>query len=124
MQLLGTAVTIYTLYCFAAWTMILLAQRRDRFPSIVIAGLFPVVIVLGLIHSLFTLNHSNLHPCPEGLEEAEAVVEQRRQRMFQSKPIQPSIARSWKKRYAMSLELQAKQLRKLSIQVRQILAIA
>jgi len=63
-----------------------------------------------------------MRPCPHGLEEAEALVERKRLLMFSGEPIRPTIASAWHRHYAMSVELQAQRLRRLSLQIKAHLA--
>lgn len=120
MNLLLTIAAMYALYAFITMGVIVCVQHRDRFPAIMIAIVFPVILVAAAFSAIgskvVTL------PCPDGLEEAEALVERQRQLMFFGKPQQPSIARVWRKRYAMSVELQALHMRKFSLEIKSHLA--
>ena len=121
MHILSVVLATYVLYAFILVSIVLCVQHRDRFPSIVVGLLFPGVLFAAVFGALASSNEP-VKPCPNGLEEAEALLEQKRQLMFQNAPVQPNIANSWKRRYAMSVEMQARKVRELSIEVKHLLA--
>jgi hypothetical protein len=122
MQVILTILSVYSLYVLVAGVIVIRTQKRDRFSSFMIAVSFPLILLLAPFHILLSGSKFEMKPCPPGLEEAEALVERKRQIIFSALPIEPTIAKSWKKHYAMSVELQARQLRKISIHVKDALA--
>jgi hypothetical protein len=100
----------------------LLIIENCRFAAIAVGLVFPFLLVAALFTVFAGQSGVALIPCPQGLEEAEALVERKRQIMFQNGPIQPTIARTWKRRYAMSLEMQARKVREISLEVKHLLA--
>ena len=122
MQVILTILSVYALYVFVAGALVVRTQKRDRFSSFTIAVSFPFFLLFAPFHILFNAKNLEIKPCPPGLEEAEALVERKRQLIFNSPSIEPNIAKSWKRHYAMSVELQARQLRTISIHVKDALA--
>jgi hypothetical protein len=122
MLVTSVLVATYLLYAFTVTGLVLCVQRRDRFSAISIALCFPFLLIAGVVAAFASSPDGFLKPCPQGLEEAEALVERKRQIMFQGRPMQPKIALSWKRRYAMAVEFQARKVRELSIEVQHLLA--
>ncbi len=84
----------------------------------------PFLSMIAVVHTLVSSRKYDIPPCPHGLEEAEALVERKRQIMFNSPPIQPTIAKQWRRGYAVSVEYQARQVRRFSLQIKEMLAAA
>jgi hypothetical protein len=122
MLVTSVLVATYFLYAFTVTGLVLCVQRCDRFSAISIALCFPFLLIAGVFAAFASSPDDFLKPCPQGLEEAEALVERKRQIMFQGRPMQPKIALSWKRRYAMAVEFQAHKVRELSIEVQHLLA--
>ena len=122
MTILVAMLSVYAMYILTVSVMVLSAQRRDRVPALFVAVGFPIVVVLAVVHAIFRGRELKIGPCPHGLEEAEALIERKRQVMFNRGPVEPTIAKTWRRRYAMSLELQAQKARRLSLQMKELLA--
>ncbi len=113
--------SMYVVYAFTVICLIQSGQRREKFSAVMIALTFPFMLLFAVFAVFFRATLA-IKPCPEGLEEAEAVVERQRLLMFPGKAIQPSIAKAWRRHYAMSVGLQARKMRNLSRQIQAHLA--
>lgn len=123
MPYLLTIASVFVLYSFTVAILVMRGQKRDRFAAIAMGVTLPFVSLIAIVHSLFSRRH-DFPPCPAGLEEAEALIERKRQIMFNSSPIQPTIAKQWRRGYAVSVESQARQVREFSLHIKEFLAVA
>ena len=53
-------------------------------------------------------------PCPDGLEEAEKIVEIQRQQMFGGPAREPSISASWKRAYQLRLQRETRRVQTMA----------
>jgi hypothetical protein len=120
MRLMIEILTIYAIYIFGTSLLIWRYGTKDRGPLIVVAAVIPVLTVVSFfevcIRALF-LRTSQMPPCPDGLAEAERIVEKHRQEMFGGPPIPPHIAYEWEMLYAKTLEREAARVQKFAAQI-------
>ena len=80
----------------------------------VLTPILAVVAVFSLLYSAIRGNGETIDPCPEGLEEAERIVETQRQRMFGGPVREPFIAASWKRAYQIQLQKETRQVQSVA----------
>lgn len=114
--LIDTVAGIILFMAGIGWTVSRYA-KRDRVAFAVIAMLSPVIAVAAavslLIHLTFDLD-THVGPCPDGLEEAEILVAEERQRMFGGDLRKPTYARSWQRAYECELQREAAGIKRLA----------
>jgi hypothetical protein len=107
--LIDTAVVLILFGFGIGWT-IFRYGRRDRLAFAVVAILSPAIAVFALFMVLARLISGRplqVGPCPNGLEEAELMVEEERQRLFGGDLRQPTYSRSWQRAYELELQRDA-----------------
>ena len=89
---------------------------RDYLILSLCAVLTPFLAVVAFFSLLYlTLRGQQLvDPCPEGLEEAERIVEDQRQRMFGGPAREPFIAASWRRAYQLQLQKETRQVQSVA----------
>jgi hypothetical protein len=85
---------------------------QDYIVLVLSAVLTPILAVFAVFFVLFAAirGESSLDPCPDGLEEAERIVESQRQQMFGGPLRPPSISASWKRAYQLQLQKETRQV--------------
>ena len=81
--------------------------------SAILTPVLAVVAVFCVIY-LAIRGKGMIDPCPEGLEEAEKIVEIHRQQMFGGPLRQPSIAVSWRRAYQLQLQRETKRVQSVA----------
>lgn len=77
------------------------------YPILVLSAvLTPVLAIIAVFYVFYFAIRGKrvMDPCPEGLEEAEKIVEIHRQQMFGGPLRSPSIAASWRRAYQLELQ--------------------
>ncbi len=113
MRLLIEILTIYVVYLFGTALLIWRYGKKDRAPSIVVAGVAPILFVASFVELIFLAvigKSRQISPCPDGLSDAELLVERQRQQMFGGSPIEPHFASDWSRLYAKTVEIEAERV--------------
>lgn len=87
------------------------------YPVLIICSvLTPVLALVAVISLVYSALRGRpiMDPCPEGLEEAERIVETQRQRMFGGPSREPYIAASWKRAYQLRLQKETRQVQSVA----------
>jgi hypothetical protein len=126
MRLAIEVVTIYAVYVFGTSLLVWRFGTRGngRGPSIVVAAVAPALFVVGLLELMFLVamgRRPRIDPCPDGLDEAELIVEAKRQEMFGGEPIKPHFASDWAKLYSKTVEHEAERVQAFA---RRVLSVA
>jgi hypothetical protein len=102
---LGIALTIRR-YC-----------SRDRLALTVVAVLMPLVAIIAVVRVAYlaATNNLRLKPCPEGFEEAERLVERRRQEMFGGKLRDTAMTASWQLAYERELQSETERVQRVAL---------
>ena len=89
---------------------------RDRVAFTVVAVLTPAVALFAMFRLayLFLCNRVELDPCPQGLEEAEKIVEIQRQQMFGGALRESSFTASWQKAYERELQKETERVQRVA----------
>jgi hypothetical protein len=109
--------TVYAIYIFGTSLLIWRYSTKERGVSIIVAGVTPILLVVSLFDLLrVTLFRQSRHirPCPTGLDEAELIVEKRRQQMFGGEALQPHFASDWTKLYQETIERETVRVQKIA----------
>jgi hypothetical protein len=104
---------MYGVYLFGTSLLIWRYGRNDRGPSIVVAAVAPVLLIAALAKMLaLTLvgRLPRIEPCPQGLSDAEVLVERRRLEMFGGKAVEPHFASDWARLYEKAVEEEAERV--------------
>lgn len=112
--LIDTIVGIVLFSVGMGWTVFRYAAR-DKVAFALIAILSPFIVVISavrLLYLLIRMKRPQVGPCPEGLTEAERLVEEQRQRMFGGELREPTFARSWQRAYELELQLEASKIKR------------
>jgi hypothetical protein len=120
MKLLVEIFSVYALYAFGATVLIWRHATKDRGPTVVVAWLAPALMIAAFIEGTFRLlfrKRPKVRPCPVGLDEAELVVEKRRQKMFGGELSHPHFASDWARLYGVTLEEEAERVQKIARKV-------
>jgi hypothetical protein len=90
--------------------------KQDYVVLTVCATLTPLLAVIAVFYVLYSaiIRKSTLDPCPAGLEEAERIVEARRQKLYGGPPHKLSIARDWRRAYAIELQRESDQVQRVA----------
>lgn len=116
--------SVYVIYLFGTSLLIWRYGTRDRGPSIVVAGVAPMLF-MAAIAKMFVLalfrRSPTIHPCPDGLKDAELMVERKRQQMFGGEPLEPHFASDWARLYEKTLEEDAERVQAFA---RRVLSLA
>lgn len=94
--------------------------KRDRLAFAVVAVVSPVITVFALIVVLLRLctgQKLQVKPCPDGLQDAERLVEEERQRMFGGELREPMYAKSWHRAYEAELQREAARVQRFAQRV-------
>jgi hypothetical protein len=120
MRLMIEILTIYAIYIFGTSLLIWRYGTKDRGPLIVVAAVIPILTIVSFfevcIRALF-LRSPQMSPCPDGLAEAERIIERHRHEMFGGSPIPPHIAHEWEMFYAKTLEREAARVQRFATQI-------
>ncbi len=121
MRLVIEILTIYGIYFFGTSLLIWRYGRKERGVSIIVAGVMPTLVVVSVVVSLFEIfrvtvlrQSPRIRPYPDGLEEAELIVEKRRQQMFGGVALKPHFASDWKNFYQATIEREAERVQKFA----------
>jgi hypothetical protein len=101
------------------WTVSRYA-KRDRAAFAVVAVLSPLLAIIAAISLAIQLIlniETRVGPCPDGLEEAEQLVEEERQHMFGGELRKPTYARSWQRAYELELQREASKVKNFAQKV-------
>ena len=88
------------------WTVFRYASR-NRLAMAIAAVLSPLIAVIAVVFVLFNLvtgRELHIGPCPDGLPEAERLVEEERRKLFGGELREPSYSRSWQRAYELELQ--------------------
>jgi hypothetical protein len=90
---------------------------RDRAALTIVAVLTPLVAVIAVFRVAYLAATNNLRPrpCPEGFEEAERLVERRRQEMFGGKLREPAMTASWQLAYEYELQSETERVKRVAL---------
>lgn len=90
---------------------------RDRLALTIVALLTPFVAIVAIFRVAYLAATSNLHlkPCPQGFEEAERLVERRRQEMFGGKLRDPAMTASWQLAYEYELQSETERVQRVAL---------
>jgi hypothetical protein len=116
--------TTYGVYLFGTSLLIWRYGSKDRGPAIIVAAVVPFLFVATFLKLtvLAMLRRSPaMGPCPEGLSDAEIVVERNRQRMFGGEPLKPTFASDWARLYEKTVEAEAERVQAFA---RRVLSLA
>ena len=109
---------IYGLYVGGLSLLVWRYEARERGSSIVVISVMPILAVIAVFWTLFLVLFKRtsliIAPCPNGLAEAEEVVEKQRQKMFGGDPMKPHFATDWADLYAAALEQEAEHVHKFA----------
>jgi hypothetical protein len=120
MRLLFEILAVYFIYACSTAFLVIRFGTKDPVPSVAVAWLAPAIIVASIISTINTIARMlagldlSLKPCPEGLEEAEQIVETKRHAMFGGAMRKPHFAADWAKVYELAVELQAERVQRLA----------
>jgi hypothetical protein len=120
MRLVIEILAVYFVYVFGTSLLIWRYGTKDRGPSALVAAVLPFIVVVSFFQFLFMalFRHAPLvTPCPDGLAEAELIVENHRQRMFGGRPVEPHFASDWANLYAMTVEQESVRVQKFARKV-------
>ncbi len=101
------------------WTVFRYASR-NRLAMAVAAILSPLIAVIAVVFVLFNLvarRELHIGPCPEGLPEAERLVEEERQKLFGGEAREPSYSRTWQRAYEAELQRELTQVQRIAQRV-------
>jgi hypothetical protein len=110
-------VVIYGLFVLGIAMLIGNFGVKDRFPQTVVASVLPILLVCSVFESAFLLvtrPAPRVRPCPDGLDEAEAIIEKHRQEMFGGELRPTRVAPEWARLYALTLEREVNQVQRLA----------
>jgi hypothetical protein len=82
--------------------------------SALLTPVLALAAVVYVIYLIATTGNSQIGPCPLGFEEAEKIVERRRQQMFGGPLREPSMANSWRLAYQMELQRETDRVQKVA----------
>jgi len=119
MTLLFEILAVYAIYACGTAFLVFRFGTKDRVPSVVVAWLAPVILVISFISAInrslrILSGNGTVKPCPQGLEEAEQIVENKRHSMFGGPTRKPHLAADWAKVYEFSMELQAARVERVA----------
>ena|ERR1700679_4020066 len=117
MRLAIEILTVYAIYVFATSLLIWRYGKRDRGPVIVVTAVLPLMVIVCFFEVLIRAlmqRAPTIDPCPDGLAEAERIVERHRREMFGGPPVPPHIAHDWQMLYAETLERDAARVQKFA----------
>jgi len=80
--------------------------RQDYLVLTIAAIATPFIAVFAVFYVIYAMvaRKKIIEPCPMGFEEAEKIVERRRQQMFGGALREPSMARDWRLAYQFELQ--------------------
>jgi hypothetical protein len=87
------------------------------YPVVILSAIVtPILAVIAMFYVIFLAirGKNTLDPCPDGLEEAEKIVEIQRQQLFGGPARAPSISASWKQAYEMQLQAETRRVQKVA----------
>lgn len=118
--------TIYAVYVFGTAMLVWRFSKRGtgRGPSIVVAAAAPALLVFVLFEIAFLTvvgRRPHIEPCPDGLGEAELIVERKRLQMFGGESIKPHFASDWARLYEKTVEQDAERVQAFA---RRVLSLA
>jgi len=120
MRLIIEILTVYAIYIFGTSLLIWRYGNKDRAPIIVLTAVLPFMVVIVFfevfVRALFQ-RAPQMNPCPDGLAEAERIVEKHRHEMFGGAPVPPHIAHEWQMLYAKTLEREAARVQKFAVRI-------
>jgi len=122
MQLLWDVLAFYALYVFVGIAIVECFSSREKPEMAAVVVVFPLMLIIGVPVTLFRV--PTIPPCPNGLDDAERLVEAERKRLFGGSQEPLAIAESWKKAYALSLEMQVERVKSFPRFIRRHLAPA
>lgn len=120
MQLLIQILAIYLIYGIGMSVVICRHGMKDRGLFVFAAWIMPFTLVASIFHSAFLLlfrRSPRVRRCPDGLADAERIVERYRLEMFGGKPVEHRFAADWARLYAMTLETETEQVQRFARRV-------
>jgi hypothetical protein len=83
------------------------------YPALMLGAVLTPALAIIAVFCVFYLafrRKTLMDPCPDGLEEAEKIVEIRRQQMFGGQLRPPSITASWRRAYQLQLQMETQRV--------------
>ncbi len=118
-MLVDTAVVLILFGFGIGWTVFRYG-KRDRLVFAVVAILSPAIAIFAAVIVFFKLaagRAPQIGPCPDGLEEAEFMVEEQRQKMFGGDLRPPMYSKSWQRAYELELQRDAAKVQRIAQRV-------
>lgn len=119
MRLLIEVFALYFVYVFGTALLIWRYGTKDRGPSVIVVSVIPLIAIISFFHFLVIAIFRRaplLSPCPDGLAEAELIIEKHRQHMFGGST-EPHFASDWANLYATTVEQEAVRVQKFARKV-------
>lgn len=120
MRLTIEILAVYAIYIFGTSALVWRYGTKDRGPLIVVTAVIPILTVVCLfevgIRAMFGKSYQ-MPPCPDGLADAERIIEKHRLEMFGGTPAKLHVARDWELLYAKTLEHEAERVKAFASRV-------
>jgi hypothetical protein len=111
------AIVVVVLFVIGMASTVRRYASHDRTAFAIVAILSPILMVFATFRTMYLILTGNLSvtPCPPGLEEAELLVEQERQKMFGGEARTPTFSASWKLAYDSELQRDADRVQRMAV---------
>lgn len=111
---------VLILFCFGIGWTVYRYGRRNRLAFAVVAVVSPVIALVAFLVVIVRLlagNRTQMGPCPDGLPEAERLVEEERQKLFGGDLREPAYSKYWQRAYEIELQREAAKVQSIAQKV-------